>query len=322
MRYFYFYVLFILCSCVGDSSPVLPSYTGALNEVVLVIDDNLWDDAAGDSLRTSLTSEVPGISWNEPLFDVVQINSSDFSRIFQTHRNLIIIQKGSHSQVYFNAKPFSQNQWLCIVEYKSKDELSNLLGQYAPIMAFRIAEVERLRHLKKSPSKVKRLETSQRFNMQLSLPKEYDLVLDTNTFLWFEYNPKDQEIIKGIFIYEFPLSKSFNSEYVLAVRDSVLKKFVPGSTEGSYMTTERLYTPYITIYQNNTFEGLSIKGLWKMQNAFMGGAFTSYFLNDTANNRGLAIEGFLFNPGEDKRNSLQELQWLIADFKIQSSDLE
>jgi len=28
----------------------------------------------------------------------------------------------------------------------------------------------------------------------------------------------------------------------------------------------------------------------------------------------------LFNPGEEKRNSLQELEWLISDFKIQSSN--
>ena len=57
-----------------------------------------------------------------------------------------------------------------------------------------------------------------------------------------------------------------------------------------------------------------------MHNAFMGGAFTSHFLKDTLNNRGFAIKGFLFNPGEDKRNSLQTLQWLISDFKIESSD--
>ena len=43
-----------------------------------------------------------------------------------------------------------------------------------------------------------------------------------------------------------------------------------------------------------------------MQNAFKE-ALWGHFLNDTINDRILAIEGFLFNPGEDKRNSLQEL---------------
>lgn len=322
MRYLSFCLLLALSSCIEDGSSVLPSYTGAINEVVVVMDDYLWEDAAGDSLRAVLISEVPGISWNEPLFDLVHINSSAFSRIFKTHRNLIIVQKGSRSKVYFKTKTFSQNQWLCIVEYQSVQDLATLLGQYAPIIAHKIDQREGLRYLSNSPQKVNRPEIKQRFNVEFNLPKEYDLALDTNSFSWFEYSPNDREIIKGIFIYEFPLSKTFNTEHLLAVRDSVLQLFVPGSTEGSFMTTERLYTPYITTFQKDSLDGLSIKGLWKMQNAFMGGAFTSYFLKDTINNRGFAVEGFLFNPGQDKRNSLQELQWLISDFRIESSNSE
>ena len=67
-------------------------------------------------------------------------------------------------------------------------------------------------------------------------------------------------------------------------------------------------------------EVLKVRGLWKMQNGFMGGPFISNFINDKLNDRVLVIEGFLFNPGKEKRNSLQELEWLISDFKIQSSN--
>ena len=321
MRYFFLSITILLTACLGDDSSVLPSHTGAINEVVIVIDDHLWDGVYGDSLKFSLTTEVPGISWAEPLYDVVQINSAAFSRIFRTHRNLIIVQKGNTSKVYFNSKPYAHNQWLCIVEYKSLDDLAILLGQYAPIMAYTIGEKERIRYNSIQVNKRLRNRVSDRFKLSFSLPTEYELVLDTNHFNWFEYNPKDKEIIKGVFIYDFPLPSSFNSTTVLAARDSILKLFVAGSTEDSYMTTERLYPPYISTYQG-PFSGLSVKGLWKMQNAFMGGAFVANYLQDTLNNRGLAIEGFLFNPGEDKRNSLQELEWLISDFKIQSLSSE
>lgn len=322
MRYFIFSIIFFLTACLGNDSSVLPSHTGAINEVVIVIDDHLWDGVYGDSLRSSLTTEVPGISWAEPLYDVVQINSAAFSRIFRTHRNLLIVQKGKTSKVYFNSKPYARNQWFCVVEYKSLEDLAILLGQYAPIMAYSIGEKERYRYTSTLLNKRLRSSVNDRFKFALSLPTEYELVLDTNHFNWFEYNPKDKEIIKGIFIYDFPLSSSFNSATVLSARDSVLKQFVAGSTDGSYMTTERLYPPYISTYTQGQFSGLSVKGLWKMQNAFMGGAFVAHYLQDTLNNRGLAIEGFLFNPGEDKRNSLQELEWLISDFKIQSLNSE
>ena len=320
MRHLYFCLVFFISACVGKGSSVLPSHTGGINEVVIVIDDPIWHGASGDSLRQSLSSEVPGISWSEPLFDVIQINSTAFSRIFKTHRNLVIVQKGQQSKVYFAAKTYAQNQWLCIVEYQTIEDLPKLLGQYAPIMAYQIGQKEQERYTAILPPKRLSETLSNGFNLNFGLPNEYKLVLDTNRFCWFEYNPPDKEIIKGVFVYEYPSSSSFNLNTILSARDSVLQQFVFGSLESSYMTTERLYPPYISTYTHNTLEGLKVKGLWKMQNAFMGGTFVSHFLNDTINDRVLVIEGFLFNPGEDKRNSLQELEWLISDFKIQSSD--
>tara|TARA_B100001057_G_scaffold237790_1_gene238094 strand:- start:1544 stop:2506 length:963 start_codon:yes stop_codon:yes gene_type:complete len=319
MRHLYFCLVFFISACVGESTSVLPSYTGAINEVVIVIDEPIWEGAGGDSLRQSLSSEVPGISWSEPLFDVIQINSTAFSRIFKTHRNLVIVQKGQQSKVYFDTKTYAQNQWLCIVEYQTTEDLPRLLGQYAPIMAYQIGQKEQKRHTAILPHKRQSEALIKCFNLKFGLPSEYKLVLDTNRFCWFEYNPPDKETIKGVFVYEYPSTSSFNSNTILSARDSVLQQFVFGSSEGSYMTTERLYPPYISTYSHNIFEGLKVKGLWKMQNAFMGGAFISHFLNDTINDRILVIEGFLFNPGEDKRNRLQELEWLISDFKIQSS---
>jgi len=320
MRHLYFCLAFFISACVGEGTSVLPSHTGAINEVVIVIDDPIWYGASGDSLRQSLSSEVTGISWIEPLFDVIQINSTAFSRIFKTHRNLVIVQKGQQSKVYFDTKTYAQNQWLCIVEYQMIEDLPRLLGQYAPIMAYQIGQKEQERYTAILPPKRQSEAVSKGFNLNFALTGEYKLVLDTNRFCWFEYNPPDKEIIKGVFVYEYPSTSSFNSNTVLSARDSVLQQFVFGSSEGSYMTTERLYPPYISTYTHNALEGLKVKGLWKIQNAFMGGTFVSHFLNDTINERILVIEGFLFNPGEDKRNSLQELEWLISDFKIQSSD--
>ena len=320
MRHLYFSLVFFISACVGEGTSVLPSHTGAINEVVIVIDEPIWEGASGDSLRQSLSTEVPGISWSEPLFDVIQINSTDFSRIFKTHRNLVIVQKGQQSKVYFNTKTYAQNQWLCIVEYQTIEDLPKLLGQYAPIMAYQIGQKEQERYTAILPPKRMSKTLSKGFNLNFGLPNEYKLVLDTNRFCWFEYNPPDKEIIKGVFVYEYPRTSSFNSNTILSARDSVLQQFVFGSSEGSYMTTERLYPPYISAYTHNALEGLKVKGLWKMQNAFMGGTFVSHFLNDTIKDRVLVLEGFLFNPGEDKRNSLQELEWLISDFKIQSSN--
>ncbi len=313
-RLFLFVIIFFI-ACQNTS--VLPSYSGAINEVVVVVEDNIWESNAVDTLRQSLFAEVEGLAWKEPIFDVIQIPKAAFSRFFETHRNIIIIQKGFQSKIAFEPQPFSEDQWLCIIEYKTKKELTQLLNQYSPVIAYKINQKEKDRYRSSSAGLSLSQAIKDRFNASLSLPKPFSLVLDTTNFIWYEYNPKDLELIKGVFVYSFPLTESLSVESVLSARDSLLKQFVPGQLEGSYMTTERLYLPYVSTFEANGATSFTIKGLWKMENAFMGGPFVSYIFQDTLRNEVVVTEGFLFSPGEDKRNALQELSWLISETKIQ-----
>ena len=320
MRYSYLILALILSSCFSLENSTLPSHTGAVNEIVIVIDDPLWEGACGDSLRHYLNSEVPGLSWIEPLFDIIQINSTDFGRIFETHRNLIIVQKGQKTKVYFNVKPYSHNQWFCIIEYETASDLQKILGEYLPIISHQIEQKEQQRYNSAGPPKKPLASAVKKFNLNFALPNKYKAVLDTNGFSWYEYNPKDKEIIKGVFVYEYAGVRTFNATTLLMSRDSVLKQFVLGVSDSSYMTTEHQYSPHVSTHNHDNMPILKVKGLWKMSNAFMGGSFVSNFINDTANNRVLALEGFLFSPGKDKRNRMKELEWLISDFKIHSSN--
>ena len=301
--------LFIF-SC--SDTAVLPPSTGAVNEVLIVMDDYLWQGPSGDSLRFYLGAEVKGIAWSEPQFNSIQIPRSSYSRLFQTHRNTIVIQQGSKSKVAMNVPPKAEHQWLTVVEYENTNHLPSLLGQYAPILSDRILQEERKRYIAKKYLQPTRLIVD-KFGLMLSLPKKYSNVLDTNRFVWYEYSPKDLETIQGVLVYELPSHISFGYNALMAARDSVLQAYVPGPTEGSYMTTEYLYyKPYVTTFS----QGFIVKGLWRLENAFMGGPFITYFIKDSTSQKTLAIEGFLYNPGENKRNLLQEMEWVIADFKI------
>ena len=151
MRYLYFSLVFFISSCVGEGTSLVPSNTGAINEVVIVIDDPIWYGASGDSLANPWRRDS-GISWVEPLFDMVQINRSAFSQ-FSTHRNLIIVQKGQQSKVYFDAKTYAQNQWICVVEYQNLKDLPGLLGQYTPIISYRIGQKEQEAYTTNLPQK-------------------------------------------------------------------------------------------------------------------------------------------------------------------------
>lgn len=313
IRPFLLLVVFIV-SC--SDSKILPPSTGAINEVLIVMDDHLWEGPPGDSLRRYLGAQVEGVAWVEPQFNIIQIPPSSYSRLFQTHRNTLIIQAGNQSKVAMDAPPNAENQWLGVVAYKDQRYLPKLLGQYAPIFSSRILEEEKKRFLNKRLSTPVQL-IENKFQLTLSLSKKYTNVLDTNRFLWYEYSPKELEVIQGVLIYELAPNVAFQSKDLMAARDSVLEAYVPGPSKGSFMTTEYVhYTPIVTTFEKGGANGFIVRGLWRLEKAFMGGPFMAYFFKDDLRKKTYCIEAFLYNPGENKRDLLQEMEWIIADFKI------
>lgn len=313
----YLCTLCLIVSC-GDEktgTPTLPSMTGGLNEVLIVLDEHLWQASPGDTLRKVLGAEVPGIPWQEPLFDLVQIPKKAFSRIFKTHRNLILFEKGSKTDVGFQHNLYAKGQLVTLITYSKPSELPLLLQQYAPIMAYRFQEIEKDRQQAEMPLQKGLDAVFNKHGFSLSVPKDYYLALDTGTFSWLEYSPADKEIIQGIFMYEISGDFEFNTWGLLAERDKQLQQYVPGRVSGSYMITDRLISPWVKHTESMGYSALEIKGVWKMQNDFMGGPFVAHYLHDTAHQKVIAIEGFLFNPGFNKRDRMQLLQLVLESAK-------
>ncbi len=59
-----------------------------------------------------------------------------------------------------------------------------------------------------------------------------------------------------------------------------------------------------------------MKGLWKLEKAFMGGPYLSHTMLDEKNNRVVTVEGFVYAPSLDKRNYVRELEAIIQTFEV------
>jgi hypothetical protein len=83
------------------------------------------------------------------------------------------------------------------------------------------------------------------------------------------------------------------------------------------LVTENAYTPFHneTIIDNKP--ALETKGIWDVKNAFMGGPFVNYAIEDKTNKRWVIIEGFAFAPSVEKRNYMLELEAIIKSVKIE-----
>lgn len=319
MRHAYIILLFMLFACQENGQKdlsTLPDMTGGINELVIVLEEHLWQGDVGDSLRTVLGADVQGIPWQESIFDLVQIPPNAFTRIFETHRNLLFFEKAKTASVGFQENTNARGQLMALVNYQNIEELKALLKQYASVIAHRFQEQEKVRLKKQMLFQTGLEEVFQKHEINLKIPKDFSLVLDTSDFSWLEYSPKDKEIIQGIFIYEINPETPFTTWQLLAQRDSLTKQYVQGKTTDSYMAVEiQNYQPWTKHTESMGYNALEIKGLWKMENAFMGGPFITHFIQDTTSNRILAIEGFLFNPGEDKRDKMQLLQLVLESAK-------
>ena len=118
-----------------------------------------------------------------------------------------------------------------------------------------------------------------------------------------------------IYYYPYTDTNTFTPEYLIRKRNEFLHRYVPGPTKGSYMTTE---SQYPVIFREMAKDGdylVELRGLWKLEKAFMGGPFISYTFVDEQHNRVVTIMGYVYNPSQDKRDLVRQVEAILYTFQ-------
>jgi hypothetical protein len=315
-------------SCEGDGARVaLPGKVGAAGELVVVATPGVWGSVAGDTLQAILGQPYPVLPQYEPLMDVVHLEPELFDRFWKPHRNILILevadrvdtQKPSFS--FFRNK-YSRGQIYMVAKARTADALAEVLLQRAGEMvsllhaeeATRFADIVAL-----SPNEVIAREVLEKWGVQGLWPKDARLAKQEEGFWWIDRQltrlkgGDNHDIQQGFFIHSEPYvsQDQLSLEHVLNRRDEVTRAHVPGPTKGSYMATERRFFP---AYEELEFDGqfaLEVRGLWKMENDFMGGPFYSLTIVDEARGRLLTLEGYAYAPYFDKRPYIREVEGVV-----------
>jgi hypothetical protein len=61
-------------------------------------------------------------------------------------------------------------------------------------------------------------------------------------------------------------------------------------------------------------------GLWRTNNKTMGGPFLSYTMVDESSERIYYVEGFVYSPGEDQRETMRELEMILSTFETEKEN--
>ena len=302
-KIFTFFLLIFLFSCNENSTKkILAESTGEQNEIILVIDDSDWQGSIGDTLRKIFQLEIDGLPQAEQFFNLVQINPSEFSRFFKTHKNIMFVGKDYRDSYTMNK--WAKNQIIMYLNSTSNE----LEFKKSCVKTFNFLyrkELENIRaSYKMSHNTEARKHIKEAFGINVFLPTEYYVSLkEKNIFIsdFHSFNEK-QDLLKYILIYDFLPDDNKNIQrQIVNKTDSILKQKIKGSIEGTYVQIDKRM-PLTEI------NGL-YRGMWTLENGFMAGPFImkSRYIED----RIVISLGLVFYPNENKRKYIRTFEAIL-----------
>lgn len=316
-----FSFLFFGCNETPDENDrIIADSSGNINNVSIVLDNENWEGSIGEALRSNLAAPVDGLPQEEPLFSLNQMPPEAFTGFVRKNRLFVKIEEGKPSNFQIFKDPFAYPQRGVLISGQNNAEIIEQINKYSNeiVNVFKSTEIkEKQRRIKKSLKDDRKLK--EQFGVSMKFPSAYRYAVEEEDFFWIR-----KDIPRGmmeIMIYEVPLNvieKDTNIiGNIIRMRDSIGKKHVPGPVEGSYMSTEAAYAPYLFKSSINGKFAYETRGTWDVKNAYMAGPFINYAVRDEANNRYVILEGFAFSPATAKRDNMFELDAILRSAKIQ-----
>lgn len=331
-----FFILWVITllftGCDEEKKRRLPRHSGASGEVMLVISDELWHGPEGDTLRSVLEDFVPLLPQAEPRFSLLRFRLDQMSDLLKQHRNIIEIEVGNGVEpekegVKVLRDKWSSHQLVFTMRARNRSDFFDLVTEQLPRIADIIDQTE-IDRLKKKYARFNEPEINElvreKFGLDMRFPTETELAKEKNNFVWLKRERVKykgnvaHDITQGFFVFRYPYKgeESLTERSVLAARDSVLKAHVPGPGPGSYMTTEYRFPPYSRAVNKNDRYTLLTDGLWRTENAFMGGPFTALTTVSDDGNYVVSISGFVFAPNFQKREFIREIRAVLDGMRF------
>lgn len=319
-------VLFsLLISCSSkDTKLVLQNSAGQVNQLLVVMDNTLYQGVEGDELRKVTGEEVLGLPQEEPQFKVTQISPFAFKNLFKTQRNILIVQLGKQHKCVVKKDVYASPQVVVLLTAKNKKDLIKLIQENKQKItsSFKNSDIKVLqKRNRKSLFDTSKLKTLANMNVDLEIPFKFKLVDDTGDFLWLRRRIKQGQSV-NIIVYQLPINsvKDEEGKNIVSVRDTIGKKYIPGQYDGTYLITEQAYSPHTFNIELNGKKAFETRGKWEVKGDYMAGPFLNYTVIDKANNRLVVVEGFVFSPATNKRDYMFELEAILKTLKIKSRE--
>jgi hypothetical protein len=320
---------------------ILPASLGKSGELLVIMDTALWRGYLGDSIRTVLQAPYPGILQEEPYFKARNVDPLRMSNTLEKFRTLVYvivldqpsaggkkmmrflspqvldqIKKGAEQWMMLRRNVDAQNQVVMLLFADSTQKLARLVGRHKQYLVQLLEDESVLQSskeifVKRNTSLENRV--TQFANVQMTLPEPLQWAKADSSFIWLR--SIGQQYDKSIVLWWEPYiaQNQFDQTSMVANRDLFMKSRITGSGQAdtvSYMLTETQAPIAYRVWAKEPYQ-TEIRGLWRLQNNARGGSFLGRCMLDTALNRVIYLEGFVYAPGQSKREIIREFDAIL-----------
>ncbi len=305
----------------GMAGKIMPNITGGTGEVLVVMDQFNWENSAGDLLQDILKEEYPGLPQSEPLFDVIQVTASSFDGVYKFHRSIVLISvsSGLEPKIRFRENIWAKPQIMVQIEAPTATALRELISENEKQITSFLVQYDRNRLMNvykdiKDPGIQKDIATHHQ--VRLAIPRGYNMDFSKEDYTSVSIESSD--LSQVIQVYEYPASgpEDLNVANIVEKRNSFTQTYVEGPRDGSYMVIANMFEPIAYDLTNNNMDVVELRGLWDLENGFMGGPFVSHSVYDARRGRIVTVDGYVYHPNQKKRVKIRQLEAIIYSMEL------
>jgi hypothetical protein len=318
-----------------------------MNEIVVIADDPLWNSAIGDSVLYYFGGAYPITPRPEPIFDIRQFTAAEvltqtlkrelrtyliLSDLSDENSQTTALVKGDlgeqgiartktdpefHTSI--GRDKWASGQILIYVFANSIDELGKAITENYDVISARVNEhdLRQLEQLTYPQGENKGLtgRIFERFGTMVKIPIGYQLAQDVASedgLMWFRRDTKDATVNLVLRKYPYTSEEQLTKEYIRDQLNVFGRKYVSSAEANSFLQVNDIDLPILEFNRNVSGRyAKEFRGIWEMENDFMGGPFMSYAIVNPDKAELFVIDGFIYAPGITKRDEMQQID-LIA----------
>lgn len=322
----------VLVGCGPTPLTGKPGSSGKTLELMIVSSDGLYSSSTKQAIDTLFNEPQVGLNQPESRFDVVHIVPSSFdgNTMFQAHRNILILEVDPQNinKIYIDKDVWATPQVVIRMTASDRRSLDSMLLVRKERLReeFYAQEYRRMNKVFSQNPEFKIQEfIKNKYGFSIVVPHEFNLakLREENSFTWILKRTKDFDL--HIYIDSRPATgeKDFEEAVILDNIDTMLRRNVPGPSEGSYPGVERrdfFYSRNVVLA--DSINAVETRGLWRTYNDFMGGPFVCYTFSLPGSDRVVTLMGSVYSPSERskmvmRRDLLMQVDGICRSLKVE-----